>query len=296
MHEVRVDASRLPLIRDVGTTLTNMGWIHPNRTAEFNVLIYVIEGQMQVVEDGTEYLLQEGEAFLLKSGVPHFGGEGTLPGTSTLWLHFYDAMEREVPVMDRGSAQLQQLQSTYTVFTRKEYDYQLVLPKRMKVKNGSYMIRKLRELYELYSSSQEFRHIYMSLGAMEVLLDLYRQSQEHQSRSKSDVLVSRMIAYLEEHSQEELRTEHMGDNLHLNYRYMSTLFKKKLGVSIFRYHEQLRIHQAAELLKNTSMNISEVSYTMGYASPFYFSRVFKKVMGEAPSDYTRSIYRMRGDG
>ncbi|WP_367398337.1 helix-turn-helix domain-containing protein [Paenibacillus lautus] len=102
-----------------------------------------------------------------------------------------------------------------------------------------------------------------------------------------------MATYLEEHCEEELDTEGIKSTFQRNYNYLSTLFKAKLGTSIFCFHERQRIMRAAELLKNTSMNITEVSYALQFKSPYYFSRVFKKVMGESPSDYIKNIYRIK---
>nr|WP_091234239.1 AraC family transcriptional regulator [Fontibacillus panacisegetis] len=44
-------------------------------------------------------------------------------------------------------------------------------------------------------------------------------------------------------------------------------------------------------MRNTSLNVSEISDRLGYNNPYYFSRVFKKVMGEPPSSYWRHLYK-----
>ncbi|MEK3722708.1 AraC family transcriptional regulator [Paenibacillus sp. FSL H8-0034] len=293
MNEIYMHAARLPLIRDVGSTLTGNGWIHPDRVADYHVLIFVIEGEMQVFEAGKEYRIREGEVLFLKSGIHHWGENGTRPGTTTLWIHFYDNLG------DPGQAEETEpmnhqpmLMPASTLYSPEQYDFSFALPKMIKVKNAPYMNRKLKELYDLYNAPRHFHHLYLSMGSLDIFLDLVRQSQENQMLSKSDTVVRRLVKYLDEHSHMELDTDRIHNDFQLNYQYLSTLFKTKMGTSMFKYHERLRIHHAAELLKNTSMNISEVSDKMGYASPYYFSRVFKKVMGESPSEYIKNIYRM----
>ncbi|MDF2722821.1 MAG: AraC family transcriptional regulator [Paenibacillus sp.] len=293
MNEIRLRATEYPLVRNIGFTLTQQGWTHPDRLLDYHVFIYVIHGQMQVVEEGTEYLLQEGDALFLKRGIHHWGGAGTLPGTSTFWIHFCGSKPGSEVGREAGNGDLENwhMSPSYNVFLPEHYDFTLKLPKRAQVRNIPYMYRKIKELYDAYASSRTYNHLHISMGAMDIFLDLLRASRDTPAGNKADLLIRRLIGHLEEHCAEELETDRIASRFQLNYRYISTLFKARVGTSIFKYHERLRIHHAAELLKNTVLNISEVSDRVGFQSPFYFSKVFKKVMGEAPSEYIRNIYR-----
>jgi AraC family transcriptional regulator, arabinose operon regulatory protein len=293
MNRIVLDSTHFPPIRDIGLTYTKKGWTHPDRIVDYNVFIYVIEGQMQVFEDGIDYVLKEGDCFFLKSGIHHWGDQRTLPGTSTYWIHFYDPVSLNNGEVVAISEHTQQhlMYPSFRMFSSDHYLNKLLLPKKMSVKNAPYMIRKLKELYEMYNSSRSFRFIHLSMGVMDIFLELISQSEDNAAFSKSDTIVRKLLVYLEEHCMAELDTVQIGNTLQLNYRYITTLFKNKVGTSIFKYHERLRIHRAAELLKTTTLNISEVSDQAGFQSPFYFSRVFKKVIGESPSDYIKNIYR-----
>ncbi|MFD2611468.1 helix-turn-helix domain-containing protein [Paenibacillus gansuensis] len=295
MNEVSLLGSRYPLIRDMGTTLTRTGWIHPDRVTDYHVFIYCIEGQMQVIEDGTEFFLRDGDILFLKKGIHHWGEEGTLPGTSTIWIHFYDSVPALPDTQDTEHPAFQHLHMvpTFNMFTPGTYEFSLPLPKYFNIQKYPYIAKRIREVYELYTSARPFRHLYLSMETMSVFLELYNASQQKESFGKADVLVQKLISYLEDHSGQMLDTEQIREDFQLNYNYLSTLFKAKLGTSIFKFHERQRVQKAAELLKTTSMNITEISYHLEFKSPYYFSRVFKKVMGESPSDYIKNIYRMR---
>lgn len=253
MHQVQLQGNHVLPIRDIGYTFTHKGWTHPDRITDYNVFIYVIQGQMQVFEDGTDYLLREGDCFFLKSGVHHWGDGRTLPGTSTYWIHFYDSLPERGQEVKGSEEQLQHvlIAPSLKVYTPEHYQIKLLLPKRMQALNAPYLARKLKELYELYNSSRAFRHLHLSITAMEIFLDLLRQSENSSPLSKADATVCRLVEYLEEHCVQELNTEHIRQTFQLNYNYISTLFKEKLGISIFKYHERLRIHYSAQLLKTT---------------------------------------------
>lgn len=57
------------------------------------------------------------------------------------------------------------------------------------------------------------------------------------------------------------------------------------------YNSQVFMDKAVEMMRNSNMNISEISEILGFKNPFYFSRVFRKVNGIPPSDYMSRIYR-----
>ena len=68
----------------------------------------------------------------------------------------------------------------------------------------------------------------------------------------------------------------------------STLNRKMkvlTGQSINEFVQTMRMKKAAKLIKETSMNISEISYTVGYSDPYYFSRSFKKHFNVPPKLY-----------
>ena len=81
--------------------------------------------------------------------------------------------------------------------------------------------------------------------------------------------------------------------LPLNYDYVRKLFQKETGATPRTYLENARMELAANLLssgvtnKYSNYSVSQVAEACGYSEPMYFSRVFKKHFGVAPSEYKR---------
>lgn len=71
-----------------------------------------------------------------------------------------------------------------------------------------------------------------------------------------------------------------------------TLFYKKTksltGYSPNEYIRVIRLNKAAEMLKTTTLNISEVAYSVGFNDPFYFSKCFKEQFKINPSHYRQN--------
>jgi AraC-like DNA-binding protein len=71
----------------------------------------------------------------------------------------------------------------------------------------------------------------------------------------------------------------------LSVSHFSELFRKNTGQSPMAYFTQLRIRNACRLLDLTTGSISKVAESAGYSDPYYFSRIFKQVMGIPPEKY-----------
>jgi AraC-like DNA-binding protein len=69
---------------------------------------------------------------------------------------------------------------------------------------------------------------------------------------------------------------------------LKRLFKQVFGNSIFNYYQGFRVKEAARLLKEEKLSVTEVGYQMGFTNLSHFSRVFKEYIGMKPKQYTKS--------
>lgn len=80
-----------------------------------------------------------------------------------------------------------------------------------------------------------------------------------------------------------------------NMGYGRTTFFKKVkkitGLTPNDYIKDMRMNQAAKLLKDPKLTISEVSYMVGINDPYYFSKLFKSFFGITPSNYRKGKKR-----
>lgn len=73
--------------------------------------------------------------------------------------------------------------------------------------------------------------------------------------------------------------------LGINAAYLSALFSRYVGIPFKTYLTELRLHKAREMLCDSSRNISEVAYAVGYASENRFRIAFKKAVGLSPRQW-----------
>lgn len=100
--------------------------------------------------------------------------------------------------------------------------------------------------------------------------------------------VRALISYVKAHYEEpDLSLTRAAKAVELNKDYLSSLFKKEMGIGFSDYVNMLRIRKAKELLLETHMKNYEIADRVGFQDESYFSRIFKKSTGMRPSEYKR---------
>ncbi len=91
--------------------------------------------------------------------------------------------------------------------------------------------------------------------------------------------------YIENNYKNDINLNEIADHVAKSPTYLSKLFKETFNLTIIDYITEIRVSAAANLLKNSSLHIKNISRKVGYHDPNYFSKVFKKITGESPSSY-----------
>lgn len=77
--------------------------------------------------------------------------------------------------------------------------------------------------------------------------------------------------------------------LSLSPTHLNRISRALSGLSAARFIEARQFHEACRLLAYTQMTIAEVGYALGFDDPAYFSRAFRRQMGETPSSYRKRL-------
>ena len=82
---------------------------------------------------------------------------------------------------------------------------------------------------------------------------------------------------------------YMAEKLHVSTRYLTDLLKQETGKTALELIHLFLIAEAKNLLTEGQMNISEISYALGFDNPTYFSRLFKKEVGLTPNKFRDNL-------
>jgi len=100
--------------------------------------------------------------------------------------------------------------------------------------------------------------------------------------------VSRVVEITEKQfTDASLSLSSIAESMGYNVKYLSHLFKGKMGVGYTEYLRTLRIKYAISLFDHGIESIKNVSALCGFSDPLYFSTVFKKSVGITPQKYQK---------
>lgn len=108
--------------------------------------------------------------------------------------------------------------------------------------------------------------------------------------SKAGAVVRHCVEEIQKHYTEpDFSLYQLAEEMKLNTNYLSSLFKKEMGVGYVRYINTLRIEKAKQLLRDMRYRTNEVAALVGIENPRYFTRVFKEMTGLSPAEYRSRI-------
>ena len=104
MNEIMLDNSCLPVMSVCDLCAAPEDFYHADRTVDFHVMIYVVEGVVYVTEGDVDYEIHAGEMLFLKSGIRHRGKRAIERGTRWYFIHFYLEETGGIPAFSPDSS------------------------------------------------------------------------------------------------------------------------------------------------------------------------------------------------
>lgn len=234
--------------------------------ADEHILIFCISGSGWYEIAGRQGQVKAREALLIPRGTPHAYYADESDPWSIHWVHFVgmdaDLMLSQLPVgenvilTDRHSAEaIERLfVECYESFA------------------GGFIVHRL-----IYCA-QVLHHL---LGRLFFNNACYSPLQ----RTRHLRTLEPTLTFLHQNIHRKLTLREIAEHAGLSVSYVSSLFKQQTGMSPMDYLIHLKMQHACALLSLQQKGVHEVAYEIGYTDPYYFSRIFKKVIGASPLHY-----------
>jgi two-component system response regulator YesN len=92
-------------------------------------------------------------------------------------------------------------------------------------------------------------------------------------------IVKKSIAFIQQNYTKNITLSDAAKNAEVSHSYLSFIFKQETGINFNTWLSKYRIEEAKKLLRETNMRIYEIAERVGFANPYYFSKVFKEFTG-----------------
>ena len=104
------------------------------------------------------------------------------------------------------------------------------------------------------------------------------------ARSARDRL-SPAIFYIQQHYSDRIYSDAMARICGMSASQFSRAFRQQYNLTFQEFLLRYRVHKACGMLQRQGSNIADIAYNVGFSDPSYFSRIFKRYAGVAPSDF-----------
>src|ERR1035437_1293749 len=102
-----------------------------------------------------------------------------------------------------------------------------------------------------------------------------------------------VTAFIADNLSSTLSLAEMANLLQMGPCHFARAFKESTGLSPHQYVLRRRVERALQMLKETSTNLVDIAYDLGFSSQGHFTTVFSKIVGVSPSNYREQVHPAR---
>ena len=232
--------------------------------AEEYIYIYCMEGSGTIEVEGVSRTLRANQAFC----IPRFRGHRYYASEkdpwTILWVHFKGTDTEYYPLEECRLINFNSQNAT----NRIQFLFEL-------------LFRVLESNYTLGN------FIYISQVLEMILSETYHR-EKHNTTLEQNKHVTNVIRYMYKHLDENLTLEQVVEEFQLSKSYLNAIFQRYTQHAPMDFFISLKMKRACQLLRASDGYIYEVAQKLGYTDQYYFSRIFKKVVGMSPQEYRES--------
>lgn len=230
-----------------------------------HILIFCTEGCGWLEINGEEWPVNKNDAFLIPQHIPHIYGADPDNPWSNYWVHFQGRQAAAFArlINPAGGSPI------------------IHLPHHEEI------VACIEQLYQYMSNVHTTSTLVAGSGALSQLLALiqlrmraaavkYRTAEEN---------IDNVVDFMHRNLGEKLSLKDLANIAGMSPNHFGVLFRKRYENTPIDYFNRLKIQKASELLTTTNLRISEVGEMLGICDPYYFSRLFKRIMGVSPRAY-----------
>jgi len=223
------------------------------------LIALTISGEGYFRTPSGERRCQADQIAIMRRGVPH--EYGTVPGQhwEFIWAHFSQLSE---------------------IGYLPDEDVLVV-----ELPEGDSRQRASRAFHSLLRDSRErsaYWHALCENAIQEVLLLVAQRLEK-----RIDPRVERVLQLLTKSMQEEMRVDRLASAVNLSASRLSHLFKQEMGISILDYLNDMRLRQAALLMRHMGRSATEASLDVGFNNYNHFAALFRRKHGTSPRSFAK---------
>ena len=244
-----------------GTLKCSEAWTGDEHRHAFWEILYVSSGSCNVTCDGRVDTLNADDAILLSPMELHRFST-TVPETVLVYIGFRCEAGQDAWPKDEDDK-------------RMFFRY---------IKNRDVLTRTMREMPDQQDVGEE-TGIRLVEGLIPVVqwINGIAAINSDLTANQQNSLCMKTIRYLRSNIDRFVTVEEIAASLYVTPHYLGILFSSRMGKTILKYQQELKLERAATLIRQGDISLTEISDQLGYSSPQYFSKCFRNFYGFSPN-------------
>lgn len=233
-----------------------------------HIVFFCADGEGWIeLGDSRSVTLTRHQLFVIPACTPHRYGASSDNPWSIYWVHLQGSHAADlIALFSLESSPVQLPVNVFTQFVD-AFDQLYEL-----------LVNKTYSLAAHVYAAQTMRYLLSSVGI--------RADRSAQDKKREGYL-EHAIQYLTEHLTESVKLADLAQYIGLSKQHLIYLFNRETGVPPIEYFLRMKMQRAGQLLDLTDLSVKEIAISVGLSDPYYFSRLFKQMMGLSPTEYRR---------
>ena len=234
-----------------------------------HILIYCVEGNGWIELDNKKTNIWPSQLIIIPANTPHKYGSSENDPWTIYWFHFSGEISGNI--------------------------VNLIIEKTRKHQpNIGFSENRIKLFEEIYTNLERGyimdNLLYVNMTFYHFLSStLYEEKfnfkDSHAEKNRIDLL----LQYVQNNLGVTFKVKELALYTNLSVSQFSTVFKLRTGYSPIEYVNHLKVQKACQQLLLTEYPVKQIAYNLGIEDPYYFSRMFSKLMGISPNGYRKKI-------
>lgn len=243
-------------------------------------LIYITEGEFLITLEDDEYHLKKGDILLMNPFEIHYG-EWIPNGVYNEYICLTFKAQGLLQFKNSNLYKLNEQVSSG------EHIFENYIPADSEA--GKEVGKFINDLNTLSSESNAISEckitgtLYLLLATL--LEKCYTTTGEGNHSTRNIEFIRQVTKYLNEHYTEPISTADISKALFMTSSRFCNAFRQNFDMNLANYLCKFRVIRASELYKNEKISLTEISARVGFLDYNYFSKVFKRYLGQTPARY-----------
>ena len=246
-------------------------------------------GSGTVTVGGTQYVLNQGDLLMWRSGTPYsYASTSSDFSCFTCNFDYYSQQEKcsyPQPPVPSALFHPNQLFEPNFQFDQQHFPFN----NTVYLNNAFYLIPDVESLVAEYENRFKYYNLRCQVLLTKFLLELLRHLEFYNGNNQQYSLVDDITTYIQQHYAEPISNESIGQQFGYHPVYINSLMRKIANTSLHQYVIATRLHQAIQMMMETTLSVEEISLAVGFSTPQHLTRLFKARFGVSPSVFRTQI-------